>query len=178
MFINDVIRLGNVNKVIIGDLNINSVPNKFNQLREIVQKYVDVLVTTKTILDDTFLKSLFLVTGFSVPYRLDWNRNVFQMILKVYLLSWILVATYFSEHITRHLKVTHYSFNNLDKVLDVYSHYDKKLLVGNFNTEVSGNVLGTFLYQITLKILSKIKPVSKMQRLLAPLSFFFWLIIL
>ena len=71
MFINDVIRLGNVNKVIIGDLNINSVPNKFNQLREIVQKYVDVLVTTKTILDDTFLKSLFLVTGFSVPYRLD-----------------------------------------------------------------------------------------------------------
>ena len=82
------------------------------------------------------------------------------------------MATYFLEHITRHLKVTHYYFNNLDKAFDVYSHYDKKLLVGDFNTEVSGNVLGTFLYQMTLKILSKIKLVSKMQRLLAPLSFF------
>ena len=28
-------------------------------------------------------------------------------------------------------------FNNLDKALDLYSHYDKKLLVGDFNTEVS-----------------------------------------
>ena len=87
MSINDVsnkMLINDVNKVTIGNLNINFVPNKFNQFREIVQKYVDVLVTTKTILDDTFLTSLFLVTGFSVPYRLDWNRNVFQMILKVY----------------------------------------------------------------------------------------------
>ena len=101
------LRLRNVNKVIIGNLNINSLPNKFDQLREIVLKYVDVLVVTETKLDDTFLTSQFLVTGFSVPYRLDRNRNgggimifirddfpsrvltkhVFQMILKVYLLS-------------------------------------------------------------------------------------------
>ena len=61
--------------VIIGNLNINSLPNKFDQLREIVLKYVDVLVVTDTKLDDTFLTSQFLVTGFSVPYRLDRNRN-------------------------------------------------------------------------------------------------------
>ena len=29
-----------------------------------------------------------------------------------------------------------YNFNNLDKALDLYSHYDKKLLVGAFNTKV------------------------------------------
>ena len=61
--------------VIIGNLNINSLPNKFDQLREIVLKYVDFLVVTDTKLDDTFLTSQFLVTGFSVPYRLDRNRN-------------------------------------------------------------------------------------------------------
>ena len=37
-------------------------------------KYVDILVITETKLDDTFLTSQFLVTGFSVPYRLDQNR--------------------------------------------------------------------------------------------------------
>ena len=34
-------------------------------------KYADVHVVT----NDTFLTSQFLVTGFSVPYRLDRNRN-------------------------------------------------------------------------------------------------------
>ena len=29
-----------------------------------------------------------------------------------------------------------YYFSNLDKALDWYSHYDKKLLFGDFNTEV------------------------------------------
>ena len=38
-------------------------------------KFVDVLVITETKLDDTFLTSQVLVTGFSVPYRLDRNRN-------------------------------------------------------------------------------------------------------
>ena len=70
------LKLRNFNKVIIGNLKIgNSHPNKFDQLREIALKYVDVLVITETKLDDTLLTSQFLVTGFSVPYRLDRNRN-------------------------------------------------------------------------------------------------------
>ena len=48
------LRFRNVNKVIIGNLNINSLPNKFDQLREIVLKYVDVLVITENKLDDSF----------------------------------------------------------------------------------------------------------------------------
>ena len=49
------LRLRNVNKVIIINLNTNSLRNKFDQLRETVLKYVDVLVITETKLDDTFL---------------------------------------------------------------------------------------------------------------------------
>ena len=48
------LRFRNVNKVIIGNLNINSFPKKFDQLREIVLKYVDVLVITENKLDDSF----------------------------------------------------------------------------------------------------------------------------
>ena len=54
-------------KVLIGNLNNNSLPNKFDQLRKIVLKlYVHVLVITETKIDDTFVKSQILVTGFYV----------------------------------------------------------------------------------------------------------------
>ena len=48
------LRLRNVNKVIIGNININSLPNKFEQLNELVIKHIDVLVFTETKLDDSF----------------------------------------------------------------------------------------------------------------------------
>ena len=54
-------------KVLIGNLNNNSLPNKFDQLRKIVLKlYVHVLVITETKIDDTFVKSQILVTRFYV----------------------------------------------------------------------------------------------------------------
>ena len=101
------LNIRNPNKIIIGNLNINSLPNKFEQLKGIVIQYIDILVITETILDDTFPTAQFLVNGFSDPYRLDRNRNgggvliyirediprkllvkhVFYMLWKVYLLD-------------------------------------------------------------------------------------------
>ena len=69
------LRFGNANKVIIGNLNINSIRNKFDQLKETVLKYIDIVLVTETKLDKTFLESLFLMDGFSKPYRLDRNKN-------------------------------------------------------------------------------------------------------
>ena len=67
--------MGNANKVIIGNLNINSIRNKFVQLKETVLKYVDILTVTEAKLDETFLESLFLMNGFTKPYRFDRNKN-------------------------------------------------------------------------------------------------------
>ena len=69
------LRIRNPNKIIIGNLNINSLPNKFEQLKDIVMQYIDILVLTETNLDDTFPTAQFLVNGFSEPYRLDRNRK-------------------------------------------------------------------------------------------------------
>ena len=188
MSINDVLqhciteiknlRLRNINKVIFANLNINSLPNKFDQLREIVLIYADVLVVTEAKLDDTFLTSQYLVTGFSVPYRLDRNRNgdgimiftrddipnrvltkhVFPDDIKGLFIElnfrktkWLLFGTYHPP-----TQSDSYYFKNLDKALNLYSHYDKKLLVGDFNTEVS-DVLSIFLYQHDLENLAKDK---------------------
>ena len=65
------LKLSNVNRVIIGILNIN----KFEQLMKIVLKYIGILVITETILGDSFPNAQYLVPGFSKPYRLDRNRK-------------------------------------------------------------------------------------------------------
>ena len=145
-------------------------------------KYVDVLVITETKLDDTFLTFQFLVTGFSVPYRLGRNRNgggimifisddIPSRVLTKHVFpddieglfielnfrkaKWLLFGTYHPP-----TQIDSYYFNNLDKALDLYSHYDKKLLVGDFNTEVS-DVLSIFLYQHDLENLVKDKTCFK-----------------
>ena len=69
------LRLKSVNKAIIRKININSIWSKFKQLKELVLKHVDVLVICETKLDETFPSSQFSVDGFSLPYRLDRNRN-------------------------------------------------------------------------------------------------------
>ena len=69
------LRIKNPNKIIIGNLNINSLPSKSEQLKGIVMQYIDILVLTETKLYDTFPVAQFLVNGFSGPYKLDKNRN-------------------------------------------------------------------------------------------------------
>ena len=61
--------------MIIGKLNINYIGNKSEQLKETVLEYIDILVVAETKVDETFLESLFLMDGFSKPYRLDRNKN-------------------------------------------------------------------------------------------------------
>ena len=177
------LRLSNVNRVIIGNLNINSLTNKFDQLKEIVLKYIDILVITETKLDDTFPNAQFLVPGFSKPFRLDRNRkgggvmiyvreNIPSKLLTKHVLpsdieciflelnfrkcKWLLVGTYHPPS-----QNDHYFFENLDKAIDVYSHYEKVLLAGDFNAEISEFCLDSFLYQHELKNLVKEKTCFK-----------------
>ena len=48
------LRLRNVNKLIIGNININSLPAKFDQVKEAILKNNNILVITEAKLDDTF----------------------------------------------------------------------------------------------------------------------------
>ena len=55
----------------------------------------------------------------------------------------------------------HYFFENLDKAIHVYSHYEKVLLKEDFNAEISQFCLDSFLYQHELKDLVKEKTCLK-----------------
>ena len=69
------LRNNNINKIIIASLNINSLPNKFDDLKLSIQQNIDILVITETKLDDSFPTSQFLIEGYQKPFRLDRNRN-------------------------------------------------------------------------------------------------------
>ena len=69
------LRIKNVDKIIIGTLNINSIPNKLNQLKSIVQKNIDILVINETKLDESFPTAQLLIDGYSKPFRKDRNKH-------------------------------------------------------------------------------------------------------
>ena len=48
------IRAVYINKIIVAELNINSIRNKFEELAENITKYVDILLIVETTLDDSF----------------------------------------------------------------------------------------------------------------------------
>ena len=69
------IRQKNLYSPIIGQLNINSIRNKFSFLDELVKDYLDILLISETKLDDSFTSNQFLLKGFSKPCRLDRSSN-------------------------------------------------------------------------------------------------------
>ena len=67
--------LKNLNKVIVGHLNINSIRNKFDFLADQIQGNFDILMTSETKLDESFLPGQLLLGGYSVPFRSDRDGN-------------------------------------------------------------------------------------------------------
>ena len=52
-----------MNLVIIGNMNINSLSAKFDEVKEVIFKNVDILVITEIKLNDTFPLGMFYVKG-------------------------------------------------------------------------------------------------------------------
>ena len=67
------LRLANVNRLICTQLNINSIRNKFESLKEIVSTNFDILFICETKLDSLFPRAQFHIHGFGEPYRFDRN---------------------------------------------------------------------------------------------------------
>ena len=65
----------NVGRVIIGNLNVNSLHHKIDALKLFIPGNIDILVVTETKLDESFPSSQLYINGFKEPYRLDRNNN-------------------------------------------------------------------------------------------------------
>ena len=56
-----LLRIRNIGKIIIGYLNINSVRNKFDAVKEIISQNLDVLMLAETKIDPTFPTGQFAI---------------------------------------------------------------------------------------------------------------------
>jgi len=151
-------RLKNPNNIIISYLNINSIRNKIENLKQLVTGNIDILVISETKLDDSFLTSIFEIPGFHSPIRLDINsrkggllvyiRNdiAYQYLshhripvdiqvvpFEINLLKkkWLVIAIYKPPS-----QDDLYFFNSLSNIVDFYSrHYENHVILGDFNLE-------------------------------------------
>ena len=64
-----------INRLIIGQLNINSLWNKFDGLVQQITWITDVLMVSETKLDNNFPVSEFLIDGYAPPFRLNRDNN-------------------------------------------------------------------------------------------------------
>ena len=74
VFLNEI-RKQYVNNVLIGHLNINTLVNKFDALKLVIEDRLNILVLVETKLDDSFPEKQFIIQGYTKPYRLDRNSN-------------------------------------------------------------------------------------------------------
>ena len=179
------IRVKNVNRLIFGTLNINSLSSKFEQLKVVIGNQLDVIIIKETKLDASFSLDQFMMEGYTKPYSLDRNRNgsgvviyvredipskelskhtftknIEGLFVEINLTKLLLFGTYHSTHPEYGLNDYDY-FEQVGLALDVYSNYDKFLLAGDFNVEENQNSLNDFLYQYNAKNLVKEKTCYK-----------------
>ena len=64
-------------------MNINSIRNKFEILKEVVGNKIDILLISETKLDDTFSLNQFILEGFTPQYRLDRTTHGGRLMLFV-----------------------------------------------------------------------------------------------
>ena len=77
------LRVKNINRIIFGYININSIRNKQGMLADFIKSQVDILLVSETKIDDSFPSAQFQITGLSTPYRMDRNENGGGIILYV-----------------------------------------------------------------------------------------------
>ena len=170
------LRIKNTDKIIIGQLNINSVRNKIGLLADMMTNKIDILLISETKIDQTFPKSQFLIQSYSEPYRLDRtangggillyvrsdipstklpliDSNIECIILEVTISKkkWLLIGTYNNNksNIESHLL-------NLEKSLNHYlSSYDNVVVFGDMNSEIREESMKSFCELYDLRSLIK-----------------------
>ena len=160
-----------INKIIIAQININSIRNKFDLLFEGISNNIDILLITETKIDDSFPIAQFKAHGYSLPYRLDRDSKGggimlyiredipskkivsskssienFFIAINLRTTKWLVSCSYnpHSSFISDHLK-------ELSKCLDRYcTKYDNILLIGDFNCDVNDSKIKHFCDEYNL----------------------------
>ena len=144
-------------------MNINTFKNKYDNLRTLISENIDVMIIGETKLDDSYPMSQFLIEGFAVSFRFDRDKKCKKLrkhtfphdIEDIFVelnfrkSKWQLFATHHPP-----APDVEYYLRNVGSVLDKYiKTYEKCLLTGDFNAEVSETKMENFLETFALSSL-------------------------
>lgn len=165
------IKLKNVNRLVIGHLNINSLPGKFEPLKDFIRNYIDILIITESKIDASFPGQQSFIDGFSMPFRLDRNINGGGVLayvrddipctqLSSHTYDKDLEGLFFEINLRKNKWLVFGGYNNtknnigvflgkLGSKLDQYMpKYDNLLVLGDFNSEIQVNFVMYTTYEI------------------------------
>ena len=116
------LRTKNVDRPIIGQININFLEKKFEPLLSLVKDKIDILMISETKLDDSFPLNQFEIEGYSQQYRLDRDCNGGGIII------------YVRDHLPCKQIKSHNLPENVEGLfLEINIGKTKWLLVGGYN---------------------------------------------
>ena len=170
------LRVQNVNKILIGHININSIRNKFELFVDLVKDKLDIILISETKIDSTFPKSQFEIQGYSSPHRLDRNahgggllfytrgdipckslplvsESIECMISEISISKkkWLILGIYNPD-----VKSIKKCLSTIEKNLDYYLPlYDNLIIFGDFNCEMKEEALTNFCSLYNLMCLIK-----------------------
>ena len=127
------LKLKNSHRLVFGQININSIRNKSEPFKKLVKGNLDLIVVTKSKLDESFPQQQFLIEGYNLPFRADRIRNGGGILIFV------------REDIPcREIGKTHSTKRNLEGIsLELNLRRSKILLFGGYNYNKSN--IDTFL---------------------------------
>ena len=154
--------------LILANLNINSIRNKFEILKDLMTNNIDILILTETKIDQSFPENQFLIKGYSKPFRLDrnehgggimvyvredipskllkkhtFNSDIEGMFIEINIrkAKWLLFSAYHPPS-----QNMEYFLESVSLGLDKYlSDFDRIILAGDFNIQESDSKFQNFL---------------------------------
>ena len=170
-------RLKNINKIIIGHLNVNSIRNKIEMVSDIIRGNIDIFLISESKLDNTFPTTQFEVPGYHLPYRKDRSGHAGGLLLyvrkdipskslhlicdtdiecimieiNIYKKKWLILGIYNAKG----SQIVNF-LNIISKNLCYYfSLYDNVIILGDFNAEITIDTMAEFSEIYNLKSLIK-----------------------
>ena len=178
-------RLKKPKRIMLGHLNINSIPNKFDGIMDMVGGKLDIFLISETKINPSFPNAQFCYEGYSNPYRKDRclgaggglllyvNDNIASRKLNGHSVptdieiicveinlrkqKWIIIGIYRPPKMNEK-----YFYEHLSRVVDLYSKkYDRIVIMGDFNSEPNEDLIETFSNSYNLYNLVKEKTCYK-----------------
>ena len=168
------LRIKNVNRLIIGHLNINSIRNKIEDLKLLIQGKMDIFIVSETKINDSYPSAQFQIDGFSPPYRFNRDenggglliyirsdipskelknnllpKNIEGLFIEINLRNkkWLL----FGGYNPKKENISNFLFH-IGKSLDTFiGNYDNLLFLGDFNSEVTETDMKDFCETYNVK---------------------------